>query len=599
MKKSTSLLIFASILFLLPFLTKAATLSLSPSSGTYSVGDTVTLNVLLNTQGTAIDGVDLRYLNYSASYFQIIDDSAGITGTQITAGALLSSTVINSVDTTNGRISFSQVATAGTTFTNSSAQTLATIHAKVLMAGSSGFTFNFAYGNTSDTNVAAGGADVLSSVTNGSYTLKDTTAPSVPVGLVATAVSSTQINLSWTASTDNVAVTGYKVYRGGSLRTSVTGTSYSNTSLTANTTYSYTVLAYDAAGNVSAQSAPVSATTSAPPDTTAPSAISNLALSDVTTSSVKISWTAPGDDGSTGTASSYDIRYSTANITTTNWASATQVTGEPTPLITGTSQSMTITGLTINTVYYFAIRTSDEVSNISGLSNIVNATTQFSTKFSVNSRVKVTTTANVRATPSISGTLLGTQSVGVFGAVIGGPTFADGYWWWQINYDTSVDGWSAESNLSLPAVVTGVRFTPHLEGISSVSGVNFTFNLYNSYTQALAAQFTAQPNTSNIVILPGTVTNLKEDKYNIFIEAPRYLKFKITNTSLASNVSVGPYTLKAGDLNDDGIINSLDWSSMNSKWFGNDVLADINKDGLVNSIDFSWLNKNWLAVDDI
>ena len=91
----------------------------------------------------------------------------------------------------------------------------------------------------------------------------DTTPPSVPAGLSATAVSSTQINLSWTASTDNVGVTGYDVFRNGTQVGTTTTTSYQDTGLTAGTTYSYTVAAYDAAGNVSAQSTAASATTTA------------------------------------------------------------------------------------------------------------------------------------------------------------------------------------------------------------------------------------------------------------------------------------------------------------------------------------------------
>jgi len=91
----------------------------------------------------------------------------------------------------------------------------------------------------------------------------DTQAPSTPSGLTATAASSSQINLSWTASTDNVGVTGYDVYRGGTLIGSSATTSYSDTGLTASTSYSYTVKAKDAAGNVSAASAAASATTQA------------------------------------------------------------------------------------------------------------------------------------------------------------------------------------------------------------------------------------------------------------------------------------------------------------------------------------------------
>jgi|GEM_PF-4879532 len=101
--------------------------------------------------------------------------------------------------------------------------------------------------------------DVLVSDITGS----DTQAPTVPAGLAATAVSSSQIDLSWTASTDNVAVTGYDVYRGSTLVGSVAATSFSDTGLSPSTSYSYTVMAKDAAGNVSAASHTASASTQA------------------------------------------------------------------------------------------------------------------------------------------------------------------------------------------------------------------------------------------------------------------------------------------------------------------------------------------------
>ncbi|MBI2033813.1 MAG: fibronectin type III domain-containing protein [Candidatus Liptonbacteria bacterium] len=112
-----------------------------------------------------------------------------------------------------------------------------------------------------------------------------------------------------------------------------------------------------------------------PPDTTPPAAITNLAVSNVTSNSTDLSWTAPGDDDNTGTATSYDVRYSTAPITDATWSSATQVTGEPAPAPAGTAQSMTVTSLSPSTTYYFAIRTADEVPNISSLSNIPSVTT--------------------------------------------------------------------------------------------------------------------------------------------------------------------------------------------------------------------------------
>src|SRR5207244_10885315 len=79
----------------------------------------------------------------------------------------------------------------------------------------------------------------------------------------ASAVSSSQINLSWTASSDNVGVSGYRVYRNGTQIATTGATSFANTGLSPSTTYSYTVAAYDAAGNLSAQSSPASATTPA------------------------------------------------------------------------------------------------------------------------------------------------------------------------------------------------------------------------------------------------------------------------------------------------------------------------------------------------
>ncbi|MDO8742496.1 MAG: LamG-like jellyroll fold domain-containing protein, partial [bacterium] len=93
----------------------------------------------------------------------------------------------------------------------------------------------------------------------------DTSTPTTPSSLTATAVSTTQINLSWSASTDNVGVTGYKIYRNGTQIATVAGTSYSNTALTPSTLYSYTISAYDASGNTSVQSASASATTQATP----------------------------------------------------------------------------------------------------------------------------------------------------------------------------------------------------------------------------------------------------------------------------------------------------------------------------------------------
>jgi hypothetical protein len=110
-------------------------------------------------------------------------------------------------------------------------------------------------------------------------------------------------------------------------------------------------------------------------DTTAPAAVANLAVSQVTINSVTLTWKAPGDDGSTGTATLYDIRYSASQITQANWPSATQVSHEPSPKPAGTSESFTVTGLQAGKTYYFAMKTADEVPNWSAVSNSPSGTT--------------------------------------------------------------------------------------------------------------------------------------------------------------------------------------------------------------------------------
>ena len=121
----------------------------------------------------------------------------------------------------------------------------------------------------------------------------DATVPSVPSNLQGTAASASQINLTWTASTDNVAVTGYRVYRNGSQVGTTASTSYSDTGLTEITSYSYTVAAYDAAGNASAQCGAAAVSTL---DATAPSVPSNLQATVVSTSRIDLSWTASTDN---------------------------------------------------------------------------------------------------------------------------------------------------------------------------------------------------------------------------------------------------------------------------------------------------------------
>ncbi len=140
-----------------------------------------------------------------------------------------------------------------------------------------------------------------SAVSGGSSIPADTTPPSVPGGLTATAVSSSKVSLSWSASTDNVGVTGYIVRRDGAPVATPTTTSFADTGLSGSTTYTYAVAARDAAGNVSSFSLGQNVTTPVfSADTTPPSVPTNLAATPGS-GTVSLTWTASTDNvGVTG-----------------------------------------------------------------------------------------------------------------------------------------------------------------------------------------------------------------------------------------------------------------------------------------------------------
>src|SRR4029077_13556342 len=124
----------------------------------------------------------------------------------------------------------------------------------------------------------------------------DTSPPTAPPGLTGTATGPTGISLAWQASTDNVGVTSYTVYRGSTAIATVSGgtLSYADSGLTPGTPYTYTVTASDASANVSPPSTPASATTL--PDTSPPTTPGTPIATSVTSSQVGLAWTASTDN---------------------------------------------------------------------------------------------------------------------------------------------------------------------------------------------------------------------------------------------------------------------------------------------------------------
>lgn len=110
-------------------------------------------------------------------------------------------------------------------------------------------------------------------------------------------------------------------------------------------------------------------------DATPPPAISALAVVGRGVTRVTVAWVSPGDSPGLGSPAGYDLRYATSPINDGNWSSAAQVTGEPAPKVAGSPESYTITGLALLTTYYFAVKSTDDVGNISALSNVAQGAT--------------------------------------------------------------------------------------------------------------------------------------------------------------------------------------------------------------------------------
>ena len=197
----------------------------------------------------------------------------------------------------------------------------------------------------------------------------DTTPPTAPANLVAAAASSTEINLTWTASTDNVGVTGYKVERCQGVGcanfaqiASPTGTTYNDTGLTPATSYSYRVRATDAAGNLSSYSNRASATTLAA-TLTVPT---NLTATGASATQINLSWTASTETG--GSISNYLVERC-EGTGCTNFAQVASPAGT----------TYSDTGLAASTSYSYRVRATDTAGNYSEYSNVATATTQAST----------------------------------------------------------------------------------------------------------------------------------------------------------------------------------------------------------------------------
>src|SRR3989339_861359 len=224
-------------------------------------------------------------------------------------------------------------------------------------------------------NVAAGGTTAVPTIDN---------PPSVYIGQWSATMHESQTIIA--GAGDDAGIKSVEFYVDNVLKYTTTTpfmyyswfwdiTNYSNG------THTLKVVATDTANQTASKQevVTISKTTNPVPsaDTTAPAKVNNLAAGNATTTSITLTWTATGDDGTTGTATVYDIRYSNVPIVDLDhWLSTSlQASGEPTPKAAGSVETFTVNGLSENTMYYFAIRVGDDVSNWSVLSNMPSSKT--------------------------------------------------------------------------------------------------------------------------------------------------------------------------------------------------------------------------------
>ncbi len=406
--------------------------------------------------------------------------------------------------------SFAQIATSTTTTYNNTGLTASTSYSYRVRA----------------TDAAGNLSGYSNVVTAATPALPDTTPPSAPSNLAATAISVSQINLSWTASTDNVGVTNYLVERcSGASCTSFaqiatsTTTSYSNTGLTASTSYSYRVRATDGAGNLSGYSNAATAATPALPDTTPPSAPSNLVASVISASQINLSWTASADNiGVTN--------YLVERCAGTGCASFTQIA-------TSTATTYNNTTLAASTPYSYRVRATDAAGNLSAYSNTASGTTQAAPLFKTIAYVQSNfatpqTNQSVVSVPYTAAQVAGDLNVAVVGwndtvatissvadsqgngyTLVAGPTQVAGTIQQAIYYAKNIAGAAANANVFTvsfngPASSADVRILEY-SGLDYVNPVDVAASSTgNSKTSTSASATTTNSNDlilgANIVV---------------------------------------------------------------------------------------------------
>jgi chitodextrinase len=251
-------------------------------------------------------------------------------------------------------------------------------------------------GKYTPTTTGSGFREDINGSVNGVYPflVSDSTPPSTPGAITASAITDRSLKLAWPAATDNVGVTGYKIFRNSVQVGTSASAAYADSGLAPATTYTYAVVAYDAAGNLSEASANKPVTTQAA-DTSAPTAPGKPTASTITSGTLTLAWAA-----------------STDNYGVTQY----QVFRNGVQVGVSAGTSFADSGLAPSTAYSYTVRALDAAGNPSAASAATSVTT-----------LAGATTCQIKFTIANAGTVMG-QNLYVVGnqTALGGWTPANG-----------------------------------------------------------------------------------------------------------------------------------------------------------------------------
>lgn len=146
-------------------------LSISPTRFTLKPGETITMDIVVNTGGIPIDGFDIRYLRYDPTLIEIEDADTQTPGIQLENKKVFLITAINSVDQEKGTIAFSQMLGGGISISQKKS-IVAHIHLKAKAPGKGSISFDFRRRHTTDANISSNGRDILQRVQNATYEIR-------------------------------------------------------------------------------------------------------------------------------------------------------------------------------------------------------------------------------------------------------------------------------------------------------------------------------------------------------------------------------------------------------------------------------------------